>query len=58
MNLLAKFIIYPQLIFDDIPEFRLISIEILCITTMLGVVKRETGSPISDENHCWSDQQS
>jgi hypothetical protein len=42
MNLLAKFIIYPQLIFDDIPELGLISIEILPITTLLAVVKQET----------------
>jgi hypothetical protein len=43
MNLLAKFIIYPQLISDDIPELGLISIEILPITTLLVVVERETG---------------
>jgi hypothetical protein len=43
MNLLAKFIIYPQLISDDIPELGLISIKILPITTLLAVVKRETG---------------
>jgi hypothetical protein len=39
MNLLAKFIIYPQLISDDIPELGLTSIEILPITTVLVVVK-------------------
>jgi hypothetical protein len=43
MNLLAKFIIYPQLISDDIPELGLISVEILPITTLLPVVERETG---------------
>jgi hypothetical protein len=43
MNLLAKFIIYPQLISYDIPELELISVEILPITTLLAVVKRETG---------------
>jgi hypothetical protein len=43
MNLLAKFIIYPQLISNDILELGLISIEILPITTLLAVVKRETG---------------
>jgi hypothetical protein len=43
MNLLAKFIIYPQLIFDDILELELISVEILPITTLLAVVERETG---------------
>jgi hypothetical protein len=43
VNLLAKFIIYPQLISDDIPELGLISIEILPITTLLGVVEWETG---------------
>jgi hypothetical protein len=42
MNLLAKFIIYPQQISDDIPELGLISIEILPITTLLVVVERET----------------
>jgi hypothetical protein len=42
MNLLAKFIIYTQLISNDIPELGLISIEILLITTLLAVVKRET----------------
>jgi hypothetical protein len=41
-NLLAKFIIYPQVISDDIPELGLISIEILPITTLLAVVKWET----------------
>jgi hypothetical protein len=43
MNLLAKFIIYPQLISDDIPELGLISVEILPITTLLVIVERETG---------------
>jgi hypothetical protein len=43
MNLLAKFIIYPQLISDDIPELGHISIEILPITTLLVVVEWETG---------------
>jgi hypothetical protein len=42
MNLLTKFIIYHQLISDDIPKLGLISIEILPITTLLAVVKRET----------------
>jgi hypothetical protein len=41
MNLLVKFIIYPQLISDDIPELGLISVEILPITTLL--VEWETG---------------
>jgi hypothetical protein len=43
MNLLAKFIIYPQLIFDDIPELGLISVEILPFTTLLAVVEQEIG---------------
>jgi hypothetical protein len=43
MKLLAKFIIYPQLISDDIPELGLISVEILPITTLLAVVEWETG---------------
>jgi hypothetical protein len=42
MNLLAKFIIYPQLISDDILELGLISTEILPITTVLVVVEWET----------------
>jgi hypothetical protein len=42
MNLLAKFIIYPRLISDDIPELGLISTEILPITTLLAVVEGET----------------
>jgi hypothetical protein len=42
MNLLAKFIIYPQLISDNIPELGLISVQILPITTLLVVVERET----------------
>jgi hypothetical protein len=41
MNLLAKFIIYPQQISNDIPELGLISVEILPITTLLAVVERE-----------------
>jgi hypothetical protein len=40
MNLLAKFIIYLQLISDDIPELGLIFVEILSITTLLAVVER------------------
>jgi hypothetical protein len=43
MNLLTNFIIYPYLIPDDISERGLISVEILSITTLLAVVKRETG---------------
>jgi hypothetical protein len=43
MNLLAKFIIYPQLISGDIPELGLNSVKILPITTLLVVVKWETG---------------
>jgi hypothetical protein len=43
MNLLANFIIYPYLITNDISERGLISIEILPITTLLAVVKWETG---------------
>jgi hypothetical protein len=43
MNLLAKFIIYPQLISDDVPELGLIFVKILPITTLLAVVERETG---------------
>jgi hypothetical protein len=43
MNLLAKFIIYPRLISDDISELGLISVETLPITTPLAVVERETG---------------
>jgi hypothetical protein len=42
MNLLAKSIIYPQLISDDIPELGIISVEILPVTTLLAVVKQET----------------
>jgi hypothetical protein len=42
MNLLAKFIIYPQQISDDIPNLGLISVEILPITTLLAVVEWET----------------
>jgi hypothetical protein len=43
MNLLANFIIYPHLIPDDISERGLISVEILPYTTLLAVVKWETG---------------
>jgi hypothetical protein len=43
MNLLAKFIIYPQLISDDIHELGLISVEILRNTTLLAVIEQETG---------------
>jgi hypothetical protein len=43
MNLHAKFIIYPQLISDDIPELGLIFVKILPIITLLAVVERETG---------------
>jgi hypothetical protein len=42
MNLLAKFIIYPQLISDDILELGLISVEVQTHTTLLAVVERET----------------
>jgi hypothetical protein len=43
MNLLANFIIYPYLIPEDISERGLIFVEILPHTTLLAVVKRETG---------------
>jgi hypothetical protein len=43
MNLFANFIIYSYLIPDDISERGLISVEIMPITTLLAVVKRETG---------------
>jgi hypothetical protein len=43
MNLFANFVVYPYLILDDISERRLISIEILPITTLLVVVEWETG---------------
>jgi hypothetical protein len=43
MNLLTKFIIYPQLISDDILELGHISVEILPITTLLAVTEQETG---------------
>jgi hypothetical protein len=43
MNLLANFIIYPYQIYDDISKGGLISVEILPITTLLAVVKWETG---------------
>jgi hypothetical protein len=42
MNLLAKFIIYPQLISDDNPGLGLISLEILPTTTLMAVVEWET----------------
>jgi hypothetical protein len=42
MNLFANFIIYSYLIPDDISERGLISVEIMPITTLLAVVKRET----------------
>jgi hypothetical protein len=47
MNFLSKFIIYPQLISDDIPELGLISVEILPITTLLAVVERGMSHPDS-----------
>jgi hypothetical protein len=47
MNFLSKFIIYPQLISDDIPELGLISVEILPITTLLAVVERDMSHPDS-----------
>jgi hypothetical protein len=43
MNLLAKFIIYPQLISNDTLELGFIFVDILHITTLLAVVKQETG---------------
>jgi hypothetical protein len=43
MNSFANFIIYPYLIPDDISERGLISVEILLDTTLLAVVKRQTG---------------
>jgi hypothetical protein len=42
MNLLTKFIIYPQLISDDILKLGLIFVKILPITTLLAVVEWET----------------
>jgi hypothetical protein len=42
MNHFANFIIYPDLIPNDIFERGLISVEVLPITTLLAVVKRET----------------
>jgi hypothetical protein len=39
MNLVAKFIIYPYLISDDISERMIISVETLPITTLLAVVE-------------------
>jgi hypothetical protein len=43
MDLFANFIISPYLIHDDISDRGFISIEILPNTTLLAVVKRETG---------------
>jgi hypothetical protein len=43
MNLLSKFIIYPHLISNDIPELGRNSVEILPIITLLAVVEWETG---------------
>jgi hypothetical protein len=43
MNLFANIIIYPYLIPNDISERGLIFVEILLITTLLAVVKWETG---------------
>jgi hypothetical protein len=43
MNLFMNFIVYPYLIPNDISKRWLISVEILPITTMLAVVKQETG---------------
>jgi hypothetical protein len=43
MNLHAKFIIYPQLVSDDIPELGLILVQILPITTLLATVEQKTG---------------
>jgi hypothetical protein len=43
INLLAKFIIYPQLMSNDIPKLGIIFVEILPITTLLAAIKRETG---------------
>jgi hypothetical protein len=43
MNLFTNFIIYPYLIPNDISKWRLISVEILPITTLLAVVEWETG---------------
>jgi hypothetical protein len=43
MNHFANFIIYPYLIPNGISQRGLISVEILPITTMLAVVKPETG---------------
>jgi hypothetical protein len=42
MNLFAKFIIYPYLTPNDISMRGLISVEILPITILLAVVRRET----------------
>jgi hypothetical protein len=55
MNLLAKFIIYPQLISDDIPGLGLIFVQILSITTLVVVVKWETELvPPKDEALIWT----
>jgi hypothetical protein len=43
MNLFANFIVYPYLIPNDISEKGLIFVEILPTTTLLAVVKQETG---------------
>jgi hypothetical protein len=43
INLFANFIIYPYLIPNDISKRGLISVEILPITTLFAVVKREAG---------------
>jgi hypothetical protein len=42
VNLFANFIIYPYLIPNDIYERGFISVEILPITSLLAVAKRET----------------
>jgi hypothetical protein len=43
MNLFGNFIIYPYLVPNDISEGGLISVEILPMTTLLAVVKQESG---------------
>jgi hypothetical protein len=43
MNVLAKFIIYPQVISDDIPKLGLISVKKFPITTLPMVVEPKTG---------------
>jgi hypothetical protein len=40
---LANFCIYPQLIPNNIPKRRLISIKDLSVTTLLAVVERKVG---------------